>query len=114
MNQIKRFYKGVSVAERAERYLILLDERPAKTLQGTVLSAPSHALADAIAAEWRDQVVDIDLSAMPLTGLANSALDRASRHRGQVIDHILGFGRSDLLCYRAGAPAALADRQKAL
>jgi chaperone required for assembly of F1-ATPase len=51
---------------------------------------------------------------MALTGFANSAIDRVSRNRGQVIDHILGFGRSDLLCYRAEQPAALAARQKEL
>ncbi|HEX4158082.1 MAG TPA: ATP12 family protein [Rhizomicrobium sp.] len=114
MKQIKRFYKDVTVTERGDEYLVLLDGRPAKTLQGTVLSVPSQGLAVAIAAEWRDQREPIDHSAMPLTGLANSALDHVSQNRGQVIDRILGFGRSDLICYRADAPAALSERQKAL
>src|ERR1700690_1876042 len=114
MKQMKRFYKDVAVEERGEEYAVLLDQTPAKTSRGTVLSVRSHALADAIAAEWRDQAADIDHSAMPLTGLANSALDHVTRHRGQVIDHILGFGRSDLLYYRAEAPVALAARQREL
>ncbi len=116
MKQMKRFYKEVAVAdaEREQEHVVLLDERPAKTLQGATLSAPSQTLAEAIAAEWRDQPDCIDRTTMPLTGLANSAIDRVGRNRGQVIDHILGFGRSDLVYYRAEAPAALAVRQKAL
>lgn len=114
MKQMKRFYKEVAVAEGADAYVVLLDGKPAKSLQGAVLEVPAQRLAQAIAAEWRDQGEHIDRATMPLTGLANSALDRVSRNRGQVIDHILGFGRNDLLCYRAETPAALAERQKAL
>jgi chaperone required for assembly of F1-ATPase len=111
---MKRLYKDVAVEEREEGCIILLDGALAKTLQAATLSVPSLALAKAIAGEWRDQPERIDRSTMPLTGLANSAIDRVSRHRGQVIDHILGFGRSDVVCYRAEAPAVLADRQKEL
>jgi len=114
MKQMQRFYTDVAVAEREHEFVILLDRNPAKTIQGAVLAVPSLALAEAIAAEWRDQRERIDRSTMLLTGLADSAIDRVSRHRGQVIDHILGFGRSDLICYRAETPSALAERQKAL
>jgi chaperone required for assembly of F1-ATPase len=51
---------------------------------------------------------------MPLTGLAHAALDLVPHHRGKVIEHILGFGRSDLLCYRADAPSELSARQARL
>ena len=55
MKQIKRFYKDVTVAGREEGYAIQVDGRPVKTLDGGVLHAPSLALAEAIASEWRDQ-----------------------------------------------------------
>jgi len=112
MKQMKRFYKDVTIAGRDDGYVIFLDAKPAKTLQGAALSVPSRALADAIAEEWRNQSERIDSSTMPLTGLGNSAIDRLCQNRGQVIDHILGFGRSDLICYRAEEPAELAARQK--
>lgn len=114
MKQMKRFYKEVWIAGGEEAFLVSLDGKPAKTLQGAVLEVPARRLAEEIAGEWRDQGEHIDRATMPLTGLANSTIDRVSRNRGQVIDHILGFGRNDLLCYRAEAPAALAERQKAL
>lgn len=111
---MKRFYRDVTVAEGEGGYAVLLDEAPAKTSQGAPLNTPSRSLAEAIAGEWRDQHERIDRATMPLTGLACAALDRMGRNRGQVIDHILGFGRSDLVCYRAETPVALAERQKAL
>jgi chaperone required for assembly of F1-ATPase len=114
MKQAKRFYRDVTVGARDEGIVIVLDGKPAKTLHGASLRAPTHALADAVALEWRDQLDLIDRSTMLLTGLVNSAIDRAGRNRGQVIDHIMGFGRSDLLCYRADEPAVLSVRQKEL
>src|SRR5262245_13693770 len=48
----KRFYRRAGVAEKDGEFRILLDERPIRTPGRRVLSAPSRALADAIAAEW--------------------------------------------------------------
>ncbi|HEX3666086.1 MAG TPA: ATP12 family protein [Rhizomicrobium sp.] len=112
MKQTKRFYTDAVVAERQDGYVILLDGRPVKTLQRAVLNVLTQALANAIATEWREQGEHVERSAMPLTGLANSAIDRVGSNRGQLIDHILAFGRSDLVCYRASEPARLAERQK--
>ncbi|HTT84622.1 MAG TPA: ATP12 family protein [Rhizomicrobium sp.] len=114
MKRAKRFYADVAVAERDGNYVILLDGKPARTLQGAVLRAPSRALAEAMEAEWRAQQERIDRSTMMLTGLANSAIDHVGLQRGQVIDHILGFGRSDVVYYRVEEPAVLAARQKEL
>ena len=109
----KRFYKQASVERQGDEYLVVLDGRPAKTLQRHALAAPSRALAEAIAMEWNAQDEKIDRSSMMLTALANSAIDHVSRHRGAVIEHSLGFGRSDLLCYRADE-SDLAGRQAAM
>jgi chaperone required for assembly of F1-ATPase len=48
-----------------------------------------------------------------LTALAAAALNRVATARGDVIEHILGYGRNELLCYRAAEPPELAARQKA-
>jgi len=106
-----RFYKDVSAAEADGSFEILLDGRPAKTPGRSALRVPNETLAKAIAAEWRWQREHIDPATMPLTGLACAAIDLVQHHRGKVIDHILGFGRSDLLCYRAEPPSELSHRQ---
>jgi chaperone required for assembly of F1-ATPase len=50
---------------------------------------------------------------MPLTGLAYAAIDLFPDLLDEVLNHALGFGRCDLVCYRAEAPQELVARQAA-
>jgi len=50
---------------------------------------------------------------MPLTGLANAALDRVAPDPAAFAAGLARYGESDLLAYRADAPQALMDRQAA-
>ena len=111
---IARFYKEVSVAAQDGGFAVLLDGKQVKTPGRAALALPTSAFAEAVAEEWRAQSEQIEPASMPLTGLAHAALDLVPHHRGKVIEHILGFGRSDLLCYRAEAPSGLAARQARL
>ena len=73
----KRFYErahGTETGEGAESQ-ILLNGKPVKTPARNALVAPTRALADAIAAEWDAQKDVIDPARMPLTRLANAAID---------------------------------------
>ena len=106
-NLPKRFYKDVSVADEGGRAAILLDGRPVRTPGKAPLAVPSAALAEAIADEWRAQGKEIDPQTMPLTKLANSAIDGVVGKEGPVIDDILAHAGSDLLCYRASGPEGL-------
>ncbi|HEY1613034.1 MAG TPA: ATP12 family protein [Rhizomicrobium sp.] len=106
-----KFYSTVVVAPREGRFAVLLDSKPARTPGRAHLALPTRRLADAIAREWDVQTERVDPAAMPLTRLANTAIDRMASQRGAVIEHILGFGRNDLLCYRVEAPPELVTRQ---
>lgn len=103
-----RFYNTVDIAPGGGGHGIMLDGKPARTREGRPLSAPSRDLADAIAAEWRAQGDDFDTGAMPLTALANAALDQ-----GPVAPEVAGYGSTDLLCYRADGPDDLVALQEA-
>lgn len=104
---MKRFYKTVTVSgENA----ILLDGRQAKTPSGNRLVLPSRALADAVAEEWACQGDTIQ--PLPLTKLANTAVDGTMHHRNAVVHDLVRYGRNDLLCYRA-EDAKLAGLQAA-
>src|SRR5215210_2187438 len=70
----KRFYKSVAVTGQLG---IALDGRTVKAPLKAALVLPTRALADAVAAEWDAQVDVINPRAMPLTKLANTAIDRA-------------------------------------
>src|SRR3546814_2593472 len=73
----------------------------------------SQALAVAIAAEWAAQGETIDPAAMPLTGLANAAIDLAAPDPAAFAEPIAAYAASDLLCYRDDRDTALPAEQAA-
>jgi chaperone required for assembly of F1-ATPase len=106
----KRFYKAVSVAEEPSEpgaALLLLDGRPVKTPGRQAFQLPNEAVAEAVAREWRAQGKVIDPVSMPLTRLANTAIDGVRQRQAEIAGDILGFAGTDLVCYRADGPAAL-------
>ena len=105
---VKRFYKA---AEADADNCILLDGRPVKTPGRVDLATPGAALAEAIVGEWNAQGETIDPRAMPLTGLANAAIDRIAPDREAFARGLAIYGESDLTCYRAEAPPRLVERQ---
>lgn len=109
----KRFYSGVSVKEASpgSGYAILLDGRPVRTPKKLPLVVPTRALAEAIAAEWEAQGERVDPATMPLSKLAITALDGVASNMADVAADIVKFAGSDLLSYRAEAPAPLAALQ---
>lgn len=109
---MKRFYRAVSVVAGADGHRILLDGRPVHSPARRPLVTPSAALAEAVADEWRGQGETIERAGMGLTRLVSTALDRMPALRGAAIDEALGYAETDLLCYRAAAPAELAERQQ--
>lgn len=107
----KRFYKNAEVNAEGDRFVLTLDGRAVKTPGRAVLTLPTLALATAVADEWLAQGGEIDPETMPLTKMANTAIDRIEGIRDHVVDEIAAFGGSDLLCYRAEHPAELVSRQ---
>jgi chaperone required for assembly of F1-ATPase len=109
---VKRFYKEATAgAPGAEGIPILLDGRGVKTPARAALSVPTPALADAIVAEWQAQGDTIDPRTMPMTGLANAAIDRVAPNPAAFAAPLAAYGETDLLCYRADAPASLVAAQ---
>lgn len=102
---MKRFYKEVTVGDGNT---VLLDGRVVRTPGGATLAAPTRALAEVIAEEWRAQGDTITPAAMPLTKLANTAIDRIPPQREAVIAELTGYGGADLLAYRADEPELVA------
>jgi chaperone required for assembly of F1-ATPase len=107
----KRFYKEVSVREDGRGFAVLLDGRTIKTPAGSVLLAPSRALGEAVADEWRAQGETLKLETMQLTKALNTALDRVAANRTAIVDELVKYAGSDLLCYWAEGPEELVRRQ---
>ena len=110
-NKRKRLYRAASVVECGGGYAVALDDAVLKTPAGMDVVVPGRALAQAIADEWQAQGSDIDPATMPLTRLANSAIDRIAASREGAIKSLAAYAESDLLCYRADEPPELVTAQ---
>lgn len=110
---MKRFYTDVSIEAVDGGHAIRLDGRAVKTPARASLTVPTQALARAIAAEWEAQGDKVDPWSMPLTGLANAAIDKVGADREAFLIDIARYAETDLLCYRADGPEPLVDRQTA-
>jgi chaperone required for assembly of F1-ATPase len=109
---VKRFYREAAPAPAEGGVAILLDGRRVRTPARNPFVVPTEELAEAIAAEWNKQGEEVDPRAMPLTGLANAAIDRVAPDPGTFAKGLAAYGESDLLCYRAEGPAPLVRRQE--
>ncbi len=109
----KRFWKSADVAETEAGFTVHLDGRAVKTPAKAPLVVPTHAMAQAIAAEWDAQDGHIDPNKMPVTRAANAAIDKVSHQHAEVAQMIAGYGDTDLICYRADSPVELVARQAA-
>lgn len=104
----KRFYER---AHAGDDFSVLLDNKPVKTPARKPLAAPNRALAEAIAFEWNQQTDVIDPATMPLTRLANVAIDAIAAAHKEVRAEVEKYLGTDLLFYRAESPDALIARQ---
>jgi chaperone required for assembly of F1-ATPase len=110
---MKRFWKNAAAVPADGGHDIHLDGKPVRTPGRVPLSLPNPALAEAVAEEWRAVGEAIDPRAMPLTGLANAAIDRVAPDPAAFAAGLAKYGESDLLCYRADHPLELLLRQQA-
>ena len=73
---MRRFWKNAVAVERSGGWGVELDGKPLRTPAREPLIVPTSALAEAIVEEWSLAEDELDPRAMPLTGLANAAIDR--------------------------------------
>ncbi|MET0369125.1 MAG: ATP12 family protein, partial [Methylobacterium sp.] len=107
----RRFYKEAGFAPAEGGFRLTLDGRSANTPARNPLLLPSETLAEAVAAEWGAQATEIDPAKMPLTRLANTAIDGVSQRLDAVADDLCAYAQTDLLAYRAAGPDNLVSAQ---
>ena len=109
---MKRFWKQAAAAQdESGQWRIELDGRPVRTPARSLLLLPGPALAEEIAAEWNAAGETVDPRAMPLTGLANAAIDHVVPDPAAFAAGLARYAASDLLCYRADSPDKLIEAQ---
>ncbi|MCB1456955.1 MAG: ATPase [Nitratireductor sp.] len=110
----KRFYKEATVVQVENGFTIHLDGKPVRTPSRSPLVLPSQAAAGLVAAEWQAQENEIDPARMPVTRIANTAIDGIAADPASVAADIVAFAGTDLICYRAETPQGLVERQAEL
>ncbi|MDN2567453.1 ATPase [Aquibium sp. A9E412] len=108
----RRFYDAVATDRPdGEAHVVLLDGKPVRTPARAVLRLPTEAAARLVADEYAAQAAVIDPMTMPVTRLANTALDGVASDVQAVLEDVLRFASCDLVCYRAEGPEGLVERQ---
>ncbi|MFN7398195.1 MAG: ATP12 family chaperone protein [Sandaracinobacter sp.] len=110
---MKRFWEAAAAVPAGDGWAITLDGRPLRTPARAELRLPAPALAQAIAAEWAAVADAVRPGAIPLTGLANAAVDIVAADPDAFAASLASYGESDLTCYRADGPQSLVARQVA-
>lgn len=108
---MKRFWKSAKAVKDGGGWGVELDGKPLRTPARAPLSVPTEALAQAMAAEWNGAPKTFEPRSMPLTGLANAAVDRVAPDPATFAKGLAQYGESDLTCYRAEGPPGLVSQQ---
>jgi chaperone required for assembly of F1-ATPase len=107
-----------SVVALGKAHGVALDGTPVRTPAGAAIAVPTRAFAQALAEEWQGVVpkgkfAKIDFARVPLTRIVGTAIDRIAPQRDAIVDALLAFAETDLVCYRVEQPRDLAARQNA-
>lgn len=108
---MKRFWKEAAAVSQDGGWGIALDGRPVRTPHRAALVVANEGLGAAIAAEWQAQGETVDPAAMPLTGLANAAIDLATPDPAAFAEPVAAYAATDLFCYRDDRDAMLQAEQ---
>lgn len=108
---MKRFWKAAETVQADAGWGIELDGKPIRTPARELLVVPTAALASGIADEWSAVEGEIDPRSMPLTGLANAAIDRIGTNKEAFAAELAQYAQADLACYRAEGPRRLVGLQ---
>ena len=109
----RKFFKTAAAVKEGDVWRIELDDRPLKTFEKASLTLPTEAFAALVASEWNAQGDRINPISMPLTRLANVAIDRTPDTRDVLAAEVAKYTETDLVCHLAEGPAALRERQDA-
>ncbi len=109
---MRRFWREVTLEPEGIGWQVALDGRRVKTAQARAQVAPTRALGEALADEWRAQGEDVNAAGFAFRDMADYAIDIVAVDPADAIRRILAYAEGDTLCYRAEPDEPLAARQR--
>ncbi len=103
----RKFWKEVRVIELSTGFGIQLDGKFAMTPGKNPLVVSHLSLAEKMFEEFQNQEQKINPATMPFTRRTNTTIDRIPDTRNEIVDTLLNYGHTDLVCYRATSPPEL-------
>ncbi len=107
-----RNWRKVSIRNSRKGFEILLDDKRLLTPKNEAIILKSEKLALKVSREWEQQEKFVKPSTMPITRLVNSAIDQVKVNHQSVVDDLIAYGETDLICYRVTEPADLVQLQE--
>jgi chaperone required for assembly of F1-ATPase len=103
---MKRFWEAALAVPRLEGgYGVVLDGRPVRLPGGSILATENRPLAEAIAEEWDkaggSKGGEMHQEDVPLTRILATAQERIAPDPKPMVEGLMRYGETDLLCYRA-------------
>ncbi|MDI2090279.1 ATP12 family chaperone protein [Commensalibacter oyaizuii] len=114
--KLRRFWDHVHLQEHENGFQILLDTRPVKLPQKTVLHIKNKVLAQKIVKEWEQagsKKGDVfSFEQLPLTRMVGTMIEKIIPNRNMYVDVLIPYLNGDLLCYHADTPKQLVNKQQ--
>ncbi len=107
----RKFWQETRITELPTGFGIQLDGKFAMTPGKNPLVVPYLSLAENICEEFQTQEKKINPSTMPFTRRTNTTIDRIPDTRNEIVESLVNYGHTDLVCYRASSPSELVKWQ---
>lgn len=101
-----------AAAPKDHAFAVTKSGEPLLTPQKLPMLVPTKALAEAMAEEWREHG-KFAAGKMPLTTLAQTAIDRIEEQRELIVESLLTYVDTDALVYRSSSSQNLLKKQEA-
>tara|TARA_A100001011_G_scaffold130044_1_gene137072 strand:- start:73 stop:780 length:708 start_codon:yes stop_codon:yes gene_type:complete len=107
----KKNWDSVELKRVRSGYILNMDGNSLKTPGGNICTIKDLYLANKVYKEWSKLEDEIDYKKMPYTRTCFLTLDRSQNESITLRKKLVGYGMSDLFCYRAEKGSDLAEIQ---
>ena len=96
----KKFWTTTKLIEKESKFGVLLDKNLLKTPKKNNCLIPNIRIAKDLLEEWSSIQDHINFYNMPVTQICFASLDRKRKEKKILLNKLIEYGMTDLLCYR--------------